>query len=82
MSEALATAAPREIISLRKLFMLAEGGFADPLPSNGGKLLIATDQEGGQLNALGEGFTQFAGPMAIGCRPTPGLGADGPSICL
>jgi beta-N-acetylhexosaminidase len=33
----------------------------DPLP-----LLLATDQEGGQLNALGEGFTQFAGPMAIG----------------
>ena len=29
-------------------------------------LLIATDQEGGQLNALGGGFTQFAGPMAIG----------------
>jgi beta-N-acetylhexosaminidase len=29
-------------------------------------LLLATDQEGGQLNALGEGFTQFAGPMAIG----------------
>jgi beta-N-acetylhexosaminidase len=29
-------------------------------------LLLATDQEGGQLNALGDGFTQFAGPMAIG----------------
>src|SRR5689334_6474236 len=28
-------------------------------------LLIATDQEGGQLLALGNGFTPFAGPMAI-----------------
>jgi beta-N-acetylhexosaminidase len=29
-------------------------------------LLLATDQEGGQLNALGDGFTQCSGPMAIG----------------
>jgi beta-N-acetylhexosaminidase len=29
-------------------------------------ILIAADQEGGQLLALGEGFTQFGGPMAIG----------------
>jgi beta-N-acetylhexosaminidase len=29
-------------------------------------LLIAADQEGGQLLAMGNGFTQFAGPMAIG----------------
>lgn len=29
-------------------------------------LLIATDQEGGQLLALGGGFTPFAGSMAIG----------------
>jgi beta-N-acetylhexosaminidase len=29
-------------------------------------LLIATDQEGGQLLALGDGFTSFGGPMAIG----------------
>ena len=34
--------------------------------SDGLPLLIATDQEGGQLLALGEGFTPFAGPMAIG----------------
>ncbi|MEP7379773.1 MAG: glycoside hydrolase family 3 N-terminal domain-containing protein, partial [Chloroflexota bacterium] len=31
-----------------------------------GPLLIATDQEGGQLNALGEGPTPFAGAMALG----------------
>ena len=29
-------------------------------------LLIATDQEGGQLNALGDGTTPFAGAMALG----------------
>jgi beta-N-acetylhexosaminidase len=29
-------------------------------------LLIAVDQEGGQLNALGEGTTQFPGNMALG----------------
>ena len=29
-------------------------------------LLIAADQEGGQLNALGDGPTDFAGPMAMG----------------
>jgi beta-N-acetylhexosaminidase len=31
-----------------------------------GPLLIATDQEGGQLIALGDETTQFAGPMALG----------------
>ena len=31
-----------------------------------GPLLIAIDQEGGQLIALGEESTQFAGPMAVG----------------
>jgi beta-N-acetylhexosaminidase len=33
---------------------------------NGTPLLIATDQEGGQLIALGGGTTQFAGAMALG----------------
>ena len=35
-------------------------------PGDGRPLLIATDQEGGQLNALGGGTTQFAGAMALG----------------
>jgi beta-N-acetylhexosaminidase len=34
--------------------------------SDGLPLLIAADQEGGQLLALGDGWTPFAGPMAIG----------------
>jgi beta-N-acetylhexosaminidase len=36
-------------------------------------LLIAADQEGGQLMALGEGFTPFAGAMAIGATGDAGL---------
>ena len=35
-------------------------------PANARPLLIAADQEGGQLNALGEGPTEFAGAMALG----------------
>src|SRR5205814_10497674 len=36
-------------------------------------LLIAADQEGGQLLALGDGWTPFAGAMAIGATGDPGL---------
>lgn len=36
-------------------------------------LLIATDQEGGQLTAMGEGTTQFAGNMALGATRDPQL---------
>ena len=36
-------------------------------------LLIATDQEGGQLNALGDGPTEFAGAMALGAAADPAL---------
>jgi beta-N-acetylhexosaminidase len=36
-------------------------------------LLIAADQEGGQLLALGDGFTPFGGPMAIGATGDAGL---------
>jgi beta-N-acetylhexosaminidase len=36
-------------------------------------LLIATDQEGGQLVALGEQTTQFAGAMALGATGDPEL---------
>src|SRR5207248_2396693 len=39
------------IVSLRKLFVLSEEGFRDPLPSNDGKLLVATGLEGA-LDAL------------------------------
>ena len=36
-------------------------------------LLIATDQEGGQLTAMGAGTTQFAGNMALGATRDPEL---------
>jgi beta-N-acetylhexosaminidase len=36
-------------------------------------LLIATDQEGGQLAAMGKGTTQFAGNMALGATCDPDL---------
>lgn len=36
-------------------------------------LLVATDQEGGQLLALGTGFTPFGSPMAIGATGDAGL---------
>ena len=36
-------------------------------------LLIAADQEGGQLNALGDGVTPFAGNMALGAAGDPAL---------
>ena len=36
-------------------------------------LLIAADQEGGQLNALGDGPTEFAGAMALGAAGDPAL---------
>ncbi|MCJ7711574.1 MAG: glycoside hydrolase family 3 protein, partial [Chloroflexi bacterium] len=35
-------------------------------PAGAPPLLIAADQEGGQLVGLGEGTTQFAGAMALG----------------
>ena len=36
-------------------------------------LLVAADQEGGQLLALGDGWTPFAGPMAVGATGDAGL---------
>ncbi len=50
-ASALAKVGPQEILSLRALFRLAADGFPDPLPSNGGKLLVATGLEGA-LDAL------------------------------
>jgi beta-N-acetylhexosaminidase len=46
----------------------ARAGASGRLP-----ILIAVDQEGGQLLAFGEGWTPFAGPMAIGATGDPAL---------
>jgi beta-N-acetylhexosaminidase len=45
----------------------------DARPAGAPPLLIAVDQEGGQLIALGAGTTQFAGPMALGATGDDGL---------
>lgn len=37
------------------------------------RLLIAADQEGGQLNTFGDGATQFAGNLALGASRDPDL---------
>jgi membrane-associated phospholipid phosphatase len=50
-ASALAKVMPQEVLSLRTLFRLAAEGFPAALPSNGGKLLIATGLEGA-LDAL------------------------------
>ncbi len=54
---------PRQVRALTKALQAAAG-----MP-----LLIAVDQEGGQLMALGPGWTPFAGPMAIGATADPVL---------
>ncbi len=58
---------PEQIRTLTDTLQRAasEGGHAH--------LLIATDQEGGQLNAMGEGTTHFAGNMALGATHDPEL---------
>lgn len=45
----------------------------DARPIGAPPVLIATDQEGGQLIGLGDGTTQFAGAMALGATGDDGL---------
>jgi len=47
---------------IRRLTSVIQGA----RPTGAPPLLVATDQEGGQLVALGEGTTPFAGAMALG----------------
>jgi beta-N-acetylhexosaminidase len=42
------------------------GAIQEARPAGAPPLLVATDQEGGQLVGLGDGTTQFAGAMALG----------------
>lgn len=55
---------------VRELTTLIQKAVTD---SGGRQLFFAADQEGGQLNALGEGTTQFAGNMALGAVDDLGL---------
>jgi hypothetical protein len=66
-------------VSLRKLFLLAENGFPDPLPSNGGKLLIATGLE----RALDALSADDAETWTIDCvRPLLERFQDGHKRCV
>ena len=56
-----------QVRELTEAVQRAVGGGTD------GPLLIAADQEGGQLNALGAEATQFAGNMALGAVDDEGL---------
>jgi beta-N-acetylhexosaminidase len=51
---------------LRRLTTGLQAAASARAGSDGLPLLIAADQEGGQFLALGDGWTPFAGPMAIG----------------
>ena len=57
----LNVAAPGQVRELTEAAQRAHAAGGHP-----GPLLVATDQEGGQLIALGDGTTPFAGPMALG----------------
>ena len=52
---------PGQVRELAEAFQRAAGG-----AGGAGAALIAADQEGGQLIALGDGTTPFAGNMALG----------------
>src|SRR5579862_954240 len=58
---------PHQVAALSSALQRASGRPADS------PLLSAADQEGGQLLALGDGWTPFAGPMAIGATGDAGL---------
>lgn len=57
---------PRQVRALTASIQAAAPDHARPF-------LIAADQEGGQLNALGEPWTQFPGAMALGATRDPAL---------
>ena len=59
---------PRQVRALTRALQAAAAPYAGGL-----LILIAVDQEGGQLLALGDGWTPFGGPMALGAAGDPGL---------
>ncbi len=74
---------PGQVLELTSAFQRA--GAADPhaapadlspggsSPAGSSPMLVAADQEGGQLIGLGEASTAFAGNMALGAVDDPGL---------
>ncbi|MEW6224404.1 MAG: glycoside hydrolase family 3 N-terminal domain-containing protein [Chloroflexota bacterium] len=54
-------------------FAVGSGGGDGPGGDGRGPLLVAADQEGGQLQGLGDGTTPFPGAMALGATFEPEL---------
>jgi beta-N-acetylhexosaminidase len=67
--------APGQVRELTEAFQRAGAAFAGGGAGGAGTapLLVAADQEGGQLQALGRGTTAFAGNMALGAVDDEGL---------
>lgn len=63
----------RSPAQVRRLTMGLQAAAAGRPGSDGLPLLVAADQEGGQLLALGDGWTPFAGAMALGATGDAGL---------
>ena len=62
---------PGQVRELVAAWQRAAAAFAGG--DGGGPLLIAADQEGGQLQGLGDGTTPFPGAMALGATFEPAL---------
>ncbi len=64
---------PHQVRGLTEAFQAAGAGAGDGSAPALGPLLVAADQEGGQLIALGAETTQFAGNMALGAADDKAL---------
>jgi beta-N-acetylhexosaminidase len=63
----------RELVGAWQRAAAAFAAGAGQVDGDGGPLLIAADQEGGQLQGLGDGTTPFPGAMALGATFEPEL---------
>src|SRR5688572_10566733 len=67
---------PGQVLELTSAFQRAGAASPHAVPahsSGASPMLVAADQEGGQLIGLGEGSTAFAGNMALGADDDVGL---------
>ena len=64
---------PGQVRELTEAFQRAGNGGPGGGLGSGSPLLVAADQEGGQLQALGDATTAFAGNMALGAVGDPDL---------
>ena len=64
---------PGQVLELTSAFQRAGAAAPHAAPADSSPMLVAADQEGGQLLALGDGSTAFAGNMALGAVDDVGL---------